>query len=463
MASEELCSLSLAQASALIGAGEVSPVELTEASLARIERLEPTLHAFVRVTPERAIEDARRAQAEARRGPLHGIPIALKDLVDTKGIATEAGTRVLAGRMPQADAAVAARLAGAGTVLLGKLAMTEGAFAEHRPERPEPRNPWSARHWTGVSSSGAGVAIAAGLAFGAIGSDTGGSIRFPASACGVTGLKPSRGRVSRDGIFPLAPSLDHVGPIARSAADCALLFEAIADDAPTLAPARSVGVDRAALASVHPEVAAAAEQALDTFAALGLEIRELSLPPLEPFARGWAVTVGVEAAIVHAEWFDAAPDDYGPAMRMLIGLGRSAPTADYEALRQAALEFAAATARLHETADMVLLPVLPVPTPTLAALAQGNNDPEVVAAMLRFTAAFNYSGQPSLTLPAGFDADGLPIGMQLIGPLAGEARLLAAGMAFQQATDWHRQMPPLEIEAQTTASQSDPISRPRLR
>ena len=159
------------------------------------------------------------------------------------------------------------------------------------------------------------------------------------------------------------------------------------------------------------------------------------------------MTVGIEAAIVHAEWFDAAPDDYGPAMRILIGLGRSAPAADYEALRQAGLEFAAATARLHETADMVLLPALPVPTPTLAALAQGNNDPEVVAAMLRFTAAFNYSGQPSLTLPAGFDADGLPIGMQLIGPLSGEARLLAAGMAFQQATDWHRQPPPLEIEA----------------
>jgi len=443
MASEELCGLALAEASALIGAGELSPVELTEAMLARIERLEPRLHAFVRVCADRALEDARRAEAEAPRGPLHGIPIALKDLIDTKGIETAAGTRVLAGRVPRADAIVAARLAAAGSVLLGKLAMTEGAFAEHRPERPEPRNPWSPQHWTGVSSSGAGVAVAASLAFGALGSDTGGSIRFPASACGVTGLKPSRGRVSLAGVFPLAPSLDHVGPMARSAADCALLFDAIAERAPEAGPARSVGVDRAALASIHAEVAAAAEQALDTFAALGLEVREVALPPLEPFAQGWAVTVGVEAAPVHREWFDRAPGDYGPAMRMLIALGRAPPEGAYAALEAARRDFAAAMAQLHETADMILLPALPVPTPTLATLAQGGNDPETVAAMLHFTAAFNYSGQPSLTLPAGFDAEGMPIGVQLIGPLGGDARLLAAGMAFQQATDWHRQRPPL--------------------
>ena len=443
MASEELCGLALAEASALIGAGKLSPVELTEAMLARIERLEPSLHAFVLVCADRALEDARRAEGEAPRGPLHGIPIALKDLVDTRGIETAAGTRVLAGRVPDADAAVAARLAEAGSVLLGKLAMTEGAFAEHRPERPEPRNPWSPKHWTGVSSSGAGVAVAAELAFGAIGSDTGGSIRFPASACGVTGLKPSRGRVSDSGIFPLAPSLDHVGPMVRSAADCALLFEAIAEPAREVAAAGSVGVDRAVLATIHPEVAAAAEQALDTFAALGLEVREIALPPLEPFAQGWAVTVGVEAAPVHGEWFDRAPRDYGPAMRMLIELGRAPPEGAYEALEAARRGFAAAMARLHESADMILLPALPVPTPTLATLAQGGNDPETVAAMLRFTAAFNYSGQPSLTLPTGFDSDGLPIGMQLIGPPGGDARLLAAGMAFQQATDWHMQRPVL--------------------
>ena len=448
--------LSLTEIGGLIAAGEASPVEITEAMLARIEALEPQLHAFATLTAERAIEDARRAEAEIvrgeARGPLHGVPIALKDLVDTKGIETAAGTKAMAGRVPEADATVAARLAEAGTVLLGKLAMTEGAFSEHRPERPEPRNPWSGKHWTGVSSSGAGVAVAAGLCFGALGSDTGGSIRFPSSACGVTGLKPSWGRISRHGIFPLAPSLDHVGPMARSAADCALLFDAIAGadpadptsrDAPDMEAGRTIGVDRAVLTSVHADVGAALEQALDTFAALGFEIKEIALPPLEPFARGWAVTTGVEAAIAHADLFDAAPEDYGPAMRMLIELGRSAAARDYAALHQARLAFAGAMARLHERADIVVLPALPVPTPTLEMLATGGNDPEVVASLLRFTAAFNYSGQPSLTLPGGFDSQSLPIGVQLIGPVLSESRLLHAGMAFQQATGWHLQAPPL--------------------
>jgi amidase len=328
-------------------------------------------------------------------------------------------------------------------VLLGKLAMTEGAFSEHRPERPEPRNPWSPKHWTGVSSSGAGVAVASGLAFGAIGSDTGGSIRFPSAACGVTGLKPGRGRVGMAGIFPLAPSLDHVGPMARSAADCALLFDAIAESGEIGREARTIGADRALLATIHPEVAAAVEQALDAFAGLGYEIREVELPPLEPFARGWAVTTGVEAAKVHAALFDAAPEDYGPAMQMLIGLGRNPPDGVYEALEQARRRFAGAMAELHREADIIVLPALPAPTPTLETLARGANDAEMIAGLLRFTAAFNYSGQPSLTLPAGFDSAGMPIGIQLIGPALCESRLLRAGMAFQQATDWHRQRPPL--------------------
>jgi amidase len=449
---------SLTGIGAMIAAREVSPVEVTTSQLARIEALEPRLHAFIRVTAERAMADAKRAEAEIMagrsRGPLHGVPIALKDLVDTAGIATEAGTRVLAGRLPTQDATVAARLAEAGTVLLGKLALTEGAFSEHRPEREEPRNPWSRDHWTGVSSSGSGVAVAAGLTFGALGSDTGGSIRFPSTACGITGLKPGWGRVSRHGIFPLAPTLDHVGPMARSAADCAALFaiSAGADPAdptsrdapvPALGAAATIGVDRAILASIDPQVASVMEAALDCFSALGLAVRDVTLPPLEPFSQGWAVTTGVEAAIAHREYFEASPGDYGPAMAGIIRLGRSVPATDYAALQMARQEFAGAMARLHQQADMILVPALPVPTPTLATLAMAGNDPEIVAAMLRFTAAFNYSGQPSLTLPGGFDEGGMPIGFQLVGPQYSEDRLLSAGAAFQQATDWHRQRPPL--------------------
>ncbi len=457
----ELSNLALTELAYMIRDREVSPVEVTAHMLERIEALEPSLHAFVTVTADRAMADARRAETEIAagnwRGPLHGVPIGLKDLIDTAGIETAAGTRVMAGRVPTEDATVAARLAAAGAVLLGKLALTEGAFSEHRPERPEPRNPWSRDHWTGVSSSGAGVALAAGLAFGALGTDTGGSIRFPCAACGVTGLKPGWGRVSRHGVFPLAASLDHVGPMARSAADCAALLEAVAGPDPRdptsfgLAPVREapaglaglrIGVDPAVLASIDPIVAGVVERALAGLADLGAVAVELTLPPLEPFAEGWTVSCGVEAAMAHAGLFDAAPGDYGPALRMIIELGRTVPALAYAGLHQAQLAFAGEMARLHERAELIALPVLPVPTPTLAALAQATNDPAVVAGMLRFTAPFNYSGQPCLTLPGGQDGEGLPIAFQLVGPAGSEALLLRAGEAFQQATGWHERRPP---------------------
>ena len=463
MACDDPCLLSLTELAGRIRARDISPVEVTRAQLDRIEALDPHLHAYVRLTAERALDDAARAETEIGRGedrgPLHGVPIGLKDLIDTAGIATEAGTTVLEGRTPTEDATVAARLREAGAVLLGKLAMTEGAFSEHRPERPEPRNPWSRDHWTGVSSSGSGVAVAAGLAFAALGSDTGGSIRFPSTACGITGLKPSWGRVSRHGVFPLADSLDHVGPMARSAADCAAIFEVIAGadakDPTSLgdplarqggerAARPRIGVDLAILASVHPTVAAVVQRAIDAFAAAGFEFAETTLPPLEPLAQGWAVTCGVEAAIVHAPWFDEAPEAYGPALRALIELGGSVPATAYAELHLARLAFAGAMARLHETVDLVILPTLPMPTPPLAMLAQTNNDPAVVAAMLRFTAPFDYSGQPCLTLPGGFDEDGLPVGFQLVGPRLGETMVLDAGIALQSATDWHRRRPPLD-------------------
>lgn len=462
MPQADLHFLSLTEIAARLRARDVSPVALCEAMLGRIEALEPQLHAYVRVTAERALADARRAEAEIGRGDyrglLHGVPIALKDLIDTAGIATEAGVKAMAGRVPDEDATVAARLREAGAVLLGKLALTEGAFSEHPRERPEPRNPWSPSHWTGVSSSGSGVAVAAGLAFAVLGSDTGGSIRFPSTACGVTGLKPGWGRVSRRGVFPLAESLDHVGPMARSAEDCAAMFAAVAgpdprdpttlpdpagtDSARALAGLR-LGVDRGVLAAVHPAVAAVVEAAAATLASAGGAVVEVALPALDPLAQGWAVTCGVEAAIAHEAMFATAPDDYGPALRGLIELGRSVPASRYAALHLARLEFAGAMANLHREVDVVLVPALPMPTPPLAMLAQAGNAPAVVAAMLRFTAPFNYSGQPTLTLPGGVDADGLPIGFQLIGPALSEATLLAAGAAFQAATDWHKRRPPI--------------------
>ncbi|HET9641075.1 MAG TPA: amidase [Allosphingosinicella sp.] len=460
---EALHELSLTDASARIRARALSPVDLTEALIERIGALEPRLRAFARVTPERALDDARRAEGEIARGlwrgPLHGVPIALKDLVDTAGIATEAGMKALAGRIPDADSTVAARLREAGAVLLGKLAMTEGAGSHHHPELAAPLNPWSADHWTGVSSSGSGVAVAAGLCLGALGSDTGGSIRFPSAACSVTGLKPSWGRVSRHGIFPLAPSLDHVGPMARSAADCALLLAAIAGPDPNDPTALAeppddypgaldrgiegvtIGVDRDwCLAGVDAEIAAAFEAALEALAAAGARIREIAMPDSRALASGWIPACAVEAALAHEALFREREADYGPSLGALVRIGASLPAVDYARIASARRTIAARLAALFGEIALIATPALPMPVPTLAEADGGALDP---AQVLRFTALWNFTGNPTLSLPCGFDSAGLPIGFQLVGPVLSEAALLAAGAAFQRATDWHRRRPPL--------------------
>lgn len=460
---EELHELGLAEASARLRDGALSPVELTEALLARIQALEPRLHAFARVTPERALEDARRAEEElargAWRGPLHGVPIALKDLVDTAGIATEAGMKALAGRVPDEDATVARRLREAGSVLLGKLAMTEGAGAEHHPEVERPRNPWGADHWTGVSSSGSGVAVAAGLCPGALGSDTGGSIRFPSAACSVTGLKPTWGRVSRHGIFPLAPSLDHVGPMARSVADVALLFDAIAGPDPSDPTALrvaaedhagaldrgiegvAIGVDRDwCLAGADAEIAAAFEAALDILASAGARLREVRMPDTSALAAGWIPACAVEAALAHETLFRDRREDYGPSLGALVHIGGSLPAVEYARIGAARRGLSSRLQMVFDDVALLATPAMPVRVPTLAQAAAGTADP---AQMLRFTALWNFAGNPTLSLPCGFDGAGLPIGFQLVGPALGEASLLAAGAAFQRSSDWHRRRPPL--------------------
>jgi amidase len=460
---DELHELGVAEASRRIRSRALSPVELTEALLGRIAALEPRLHAFARVTAERALADARRAESEIARGewrgPLHGVPVALKDLVDTAGIATEAGMKALAGRVPAEDATVAERLRDAGAVLLGKLAMTEGAFSEHHPEVEAPRNPWNPDYWTGVSSSGSGVALAARLCPGALGSDTGGSIRFPSAACGVTGLKPSRGRVSRHGIFPLASSLDHVGPMARSVGDVALLLAAIAGPDPSDPTALSapvedyagaldrgvagivIGVDRDwALADVDAEVAEAFEAALDALASAGARIRDVTMPDTAPLARSWVPACAVEAALAHEALFRERGGDYGPALGALVHIGGTIAAVEYARIGEARRGICGQLQALFGEATLIATPALPVPVPTLAEAAAGTAEP---AQMLRFTALWNFAGNPTLSLPCGFDRSGLPIGFQLVGPALGEATLLAAGSAFQRSTDWHSRRPPL--------------------
>jgi amidase len=345
----------------------------------------------------------------------------------------------------------------AGAVLLGKLAMTEGAGSHHHPEMAPPLNPWSADHWTGVSSSGSGVAVAAGLCLGALGSDTGGSIRFPSAACSVTGLKPTWGRVSRHGIFPLAPSLDHVGPIARSAADCALLLGAIAGPDPrdpTASPRPpddyagaldrgvegvTIGVDRAwCLAGADPEIAAAFDSALQALAGAGARIREVEMPDSRALAGGWIPACGVEAALAHEVLYREREADYGPALGALVRIGQSLSAVDYARIGEARRIVGARLAALFGGVALIATPALPMRVPALAEA-----DTLDTAAILSFTALWNFAGNPTLSLPCGFDGAGLPIGFQLIGPALGEAALLAAGAAFQRTTDWHRMRPPL--------------------
>lgn len=460
----------LTAAADAIRSRKVSPVELTNALLDRIARVDPLLHSYALVTPELARAQARRAEAEIAadryRGPLHGIPIAVKDICNTAGIVTAAGMPLHANHVPEFDASVVKRLADAGAVLLGKLQLTEGAFARHHPRIAVPRNPWNSEYYAGASSSGPGVATAAGLAFGSIGSDTGGSIRFPASANGITGLKPTWGRVSRHGVFPLAPSLDHIGPMARSAADAGALLGVIAgrdpDDPTTLgAPVPDyladfgkgvrgvrVGIDPAYNETgVDAEIDTALRETRRVLEELGAQIKELKTPDHAAVAAAWGSWAGVEAGIVHAATYPSRASEYGPAasgtIAGLIEQGRTVTTAELMQIHHARLAFSGALAALFSDIDLLLIPTQPLANFTIAKEAELFTQPDELGAFLRFATPFDMSGSPTITLPGGFTAKGLPLSFQLVGRHLDEALLVRAGHAYQQATDWHRRHPTL--------------------
>ncbi|MFA7666430.1 MAG: amidase [Burkholderiaceae bacterium] len=446
---------------------ELSPVEVTRLMLERIERLDPALHSYVTVTPAIALEQAAQAEAELAsgddRGPLHGIPVSLKDLCETRGIATTWGTKILEDHVPSEDSTVVGRLQAAGAVLLGKVQMTEGAFSAHHPDVKTPVNPWHPEHWSGVSSSGSGVSVAAGLAYGAIGSDTGGSIRFPSGANGLTGLKPTWGRVSRHGVLALAASLDHIGPMTRSAADAGAMFTAIAgsdpNDPTTLdAPVPDclagidqgvrglrIGFDPRYIYDVcEPDTARVIDEARQVLGELGAELCESTMPAqVVAMYKGWTKYCAVETALAHEPWYPERQAEYGPLLADLIELGRRLPALDLMRLHHERLAFGGALRKLFADVDLLLMPVHPFGNPSIAQLGQLFRTPEGVDNALRFTAPFDMSGSPTLTLPGGFTARGLPIGLQLVGRHLDEALLIRAGHAFQGATDWHRRHPSL--------------------
>ncbi|MFO1083978.1 MAG: amidase [Reyranellaceae bacterium] len=445
-------------------ARELSAVEATRAMLDRIEQIDVRLRSYATVTPERALADASARDAESvagvSRGPLHGVPIAVKDLCDTAGVVTAAGMSLHARHVPAKDATVVARLKAAGAVILGKLQMTEGAYGVHHPTVVPPVNPWNADYWTGVSSSGSGVATAAGLCFASLGSDTGGSIRFPSTMNGLSGLKPTWGRVSRAGVFPLAESLDHIGPMCRSALDAAIVLGVIAGadaDDPTAAQhpvpdyAASIGrgiVGRRLgvptnLVGMDVDARRAVDGALAVLRDAGAVPVEVALPELDEAALKWLPLCGVEAALAHEATFPSRRAEYGAEFAGLLDLGRSLSALDLARLHWLRARVVGEIERTLSGIDWLLMPVMGVAAPSLAAMKAAGRSSETVAARLRYTAPFDMSGHPTLTLPGGMTRDGVPVGFQIVGHAFDEAGILAAGHAFQQATDWHLARPPV--------------------
>jgi amidase len=450
----------------LIRRKKLSSAEVTDATLQRIAKLDGQYHAYATVLAERALDRANAADADIARGlwrgPLHGVPIAVKDICYTTFAPTQAGGTILKSFVPSFNATVVERLEDAGAILLGKLQMTEGAYTSHHPQVATPQNPWNTNYWVGSSSSGSGVATSLGLCYGSLGSDTGGSIRFPSAACGLTGIKPTWGRVSRYGVFPLADTLDHVGPMTRSVADAAAMLRIIAgadrNDPTTYTAAvpdyletigdgirgLRVGVDRGyATDGIDGQVVAALTEAERVLSGLGATMREVRFPAYQKLVSQWIAMCSVETAAAHAETYPARQSEYGPDLAALIEQGLATKGTDIAGIALERMRFSRELSELFQTIDVLLIPTMPVPTPSLELMGTYGEDPNVLLSILRFTAPFDFSGSPTLTLPNGLDSAGMPLSMQLVGSHLSEDVLVRAGHAFQLATGWQRLRPPV--------------------
>ena len=451
--------MTIAELAPLIRQRKLTPLDVTRALLDRIEALDGRLKAYATVTAELALRQAAQAQEEIARGhyrgPLHGVPVAVKDLCDTAGIRTMGGTGVFADRVPPHDATVVARLREAGAVLLGKLNLTEGAMAGYHPDFAVPENPWRPSHWAGVSSSGCGAATAAGLAYATIGTDTGGSIRHPSAACGVVGLKPTWGRVSRHGVLPLAPSLDHVGPMTRSSQDAGIVLAAIAgrdaqdptslaDPVPDMAACLGQGVRGlrigwdAQYASVDlaPDYTQSLVQAVRVLQGLGAQMVPVTMPArLREYLPAWAVLCQVEAAEAHRAWFPEHAAVYGPFFRQWLEQGRAFEAIDYVHAHHLRLQCAGDLHAMMRDIDLLLCPSTPreafVVTP---GFSYGPIPPGRDPWHARYTAPFNFSGLPTLSVPCGLSATGLPLSLQFVGHALREDQMVGAGHVFEQET-----------------------------
>jgi len=452
----DLSALTLAQAAAAVRKRTVSPVDLVQACLRRIERHNEALHAYITVVADQALADARAMEAEQRagrwRGPLHGVPIALKDNIDTAGVRTTGASQLFDARVPTEDAEVARRLKGAGTILLGKLNLHEFAYggSSTTTHYGTMHNPWALDRVTGGSSGGPAVAVAADLCYGSLGTDTAGSVRMPASHCGIVGLKPTYGRVSTRGVMTLSWTLDHVGPMTKTVEDTALLMSVIAGydradpttaDVPVPDYMRALRAPTARLRlglprspyfdNLDPDVERAVQDAIGVLQKLAASTADVALPPSGRPATIW----GSEAYVYHARWIEESPDKYQPGTRRSLENSKNANGPEYVRAVREVEQARRDITKLFETVDILVTPTMKTPAPRLEGGAPGGGGNNNVI--------FDVLGLPTISIPCGFSKDGLPIGLQLSANHWAEPTVLALASAYERATDWHRRRPPL--------------------
>ena len=466
----ELCYASAGELSRLIQRKEVSPVEIVDAHLARIEATEPVLNSFITLIPEQARAAAHRAEAEIGagkyRGPLHGVPLGLKDLYNTGGVRTTSGSRVFDTFIPREDCTVAARFREAGAILLGKLNMHQFAYGPtgENSDYGHMHNPWDPEQVTGGSSGGSGSAVAAGQCTVTMGSDTGGSIRIPASLCGIVGLKPTYGLVSRHGITALCWDLDHAGPMVRTVEDAALALNAIAGHDPKdVASARvsipdyttalkgdvkslRIGVPKEFFESpVDPQVASAVRKAIALLGELGATVIEVSYPMFADSAPISTAILMADASAYHRDLVRQHGEELYPPVRLRLEAGLFITAADYLRAQQARAKFNQQGRQLLEKVDLLAGPTEPITAPKLLEthVQIGNQRLGVVPALTQFTRQYNINGWPAISIPCGFSDSGMPIGLQLAGRPFDEVTVLRAAHAYEQATQGHQRRPPV--------------------
>jgi aspartyl-tRNA(Asn)/glutamyl-tRNA(Gln) amidotransferase subunit A len=453
----DVCELTLAAAADLVRRRELSPLDLTRATLDRIESLNPELNCFLSVAADQALERAARLSEDAsdgrHLGPLHGIPISLKDNIATVGLPTTAGSTLLSGWQPERPAAVTRRLERQGAIVIGKTHLFEFAYGDFNPRYGDTRNPWNPDYVAGGSSSGSAAALAARLGYASVGTDTGGSIRIPASFCGVVGMKPTFGSVSLDGVIPISSNLDHVGPMARTAEDTELLLKAMLppararpafSEAPEAVAGLRIGVPAPqASERVDDEVRAAVDQAIAVLEGEGAELRQVELPDLVQARTAMWVISCVEGAERHRPWLRERADEYHPLVRSLLEQGARIPATEYVHAQRVRQVMVQRMRRVFDAVDVVALPATAVPAFPIGTetLRLGDADEHWQSTVNRCTPLFNLTGGPALSLPCGLSNGGMPIGLQLAARAHDDARLLRTARAYERATDWHTRAP----------------------